>query len=911
MKTRFIHLLAILLIGACLPVTAANDIAKPVQFGLFEEEANHDLTAAIKAYQVAIGQFDSQRQLAATAIFRVGECYRKLGKINEAAPYYERIVREFGDQTNLVALSRQYVPTGAGATKTGTIFPSISEEEAKELQRVQALVKNSPDTIQEAEGGFTPLQKAAQAGQLVVAEFLLANGANVNSSGGKDNETPRGNDTGTPLYLAASSGNKAMVELLLRYHADIERANSSGETPLHIAAKNGYRLVVDTLLARGAKVNAGTQSGWTPLSVAAAENQNQVAEALLAHGATIDQKTTAHYALMKSKEGVVHKIAEFEPNSTPLHLAARVGAEELVELLCAKGANVNSKDATDGTPLLLAVQSRSVKTVQILLSHGAGVNAVGKDGRSPLGAAVSEQETEIVELLLDHQADPNLGSGPPLVHGMPPYVSDIKIVSALLSHGANPNVKNDRMTLLQEGASAGNRAAVELLLKFKADVDAVGYGASPLAIAVTRRDPEMVEMLLANHANPNAGERPPLALALSDNDQMADERIVSSLLKHGANPNVIIDQYGGETALQHAASNGDKATVDNLLEFKADIDGQNKEGKTALDLLEDMNQRSAGRPQNPIERIPGPPGNVPSLNYTVNYTVSYTDPNSSGAPPKASNSSEAKPAERSPARITELIELLKKRGAKENVYRRMFISAILPGTKGIRHIFYRGTNSLNRYSLTEFVAEMFSDYSVLQGGNWPIPFPDFSSLQINRLDPTSGKSKEIRVDLESAILSNNPSEVVWLEWGDAIEIPMVDHKTDQRWDGPTLQFNHALHLRLARMVKLSVKGETQRFLITPFGVSPANESDPQIPHSGPYYSISTSDFRLWNLLRSSKMLRASSDLSRVKVARIDQENKDRKEYVFNEEGTLDPRNDLWLRDGDEIFVPEKPSTNTP
>src|SRR5690348_15250415 len=48
---------------------ATNDPALALQKGLFEEEANHDFNAAIRAYQVVIKQFDQHRKLAATAVF--------------------------------------------------------------------------------------------------------------------------------------------------------------------------------------------------------------------------------------------------------------------------------------------------------------------------------------------------------------------------------------------------------------------------------------------------------------------------------------------------------------------------------------------------------------------------------------------------------------------------------------------------------------------------------------------------------------------------------------------------------------------------------------------------------------------------------------------------------------------------
>src|SRR5450432_1820830 len=55
---------------------ATNDLTALLQQGLFEEQANRNLDAAIASYQSLATQFDKDRQLAATAVFRLGECYR-------------------------------------------------------------------------------------------------------------------------------------------------------------------------------------------------------------------------------------------------------------------------------------------------------------------------------------------------------------------------------------------------------------------------------------------------------------------------------------------------------------------------------------------------------------------------------------------------------------------------------------------------------------------------------------------------------------------------------------------------------------------------------------------------------------------------------------------------------------------
>src|SRR5437899_4070583 len=104
MKTKAVTTIVALIVGLAQFSPAADGLSETLQKGLFEEEANHNLEAAIKAYQSVLQQTDEQRKLAATAVFRLAECYRKLGKTNEAAAQYERILREFSDQSDLASL---------------------------------------------------------------------------------------------------------------------------------------------------------------------------------------------------------------------------------------------------------------------------------------------------------------------------------------------------------------------------------------------------------------------------------------------------------------------------------------------------------------------------------------------------------------------------------------------------------------------------------------------------------------------------------------------------------------------------------------------------------------------------------------------------------------------------------------
>jgi hypothetical protein len=78
-----------------------------------------------------------------------------------------------------------------------------------DLDKVKALVKGNPDLVSSKDSiGFTPLHCAAANGYKEMAEFLLANNADVNA---------RDDDGETPLHFAADLGHKDLAEMLRRH----------------------------------------------------------------------------------------------------------------------------------------------------------------------------------------------------------------------------------------------------------------------------------------------------------------------------------------------------------------------------------------------------------------------------------------------------------------------------------------------------------------------------------------------------------------------------------------------------------------------------------------------------------------------------------------------------------------------
>lgn len=94
---------------------------------------------------------------------------------------------------------------------------------------------------------------------------------------------------------------------------------------------------------------------------------------------------------------------------TPLIFAASNGHTSIVEFLFSKGADINARDSGGQTALLYASKRSFNETAAFLLENGAEVNVQSKKrGITPLMLAAGWGNLELVRMLLDHGADANL-----------------------------------------------------------------------------------------------------------------------------------------------------------------------------------------------------------------------------------------------------------------------------------------------------------------------------------------------------------------------------------------------------------------------------------------------------------------------------------------------------------------------
>lgn len=189
------------------------------------------------------------------------------------------------------------------------------------------------------------------------------------------------------LVKAAGAGDLLKVKELVSAKAKLDGRGQYGYTPLTAAIAGDHLEVALYLIEAGASVTVTDKGGTDPLSWAAIrsgwvmKHQNvKLATALLDKGAAIDAC---------NKDGF-----------TPLLWAANRGAVKLVELLIARGADVNAKTTEKYNAGRNALyMSANIGVVRVLLAAGANPNAVTEDG-----GPTWEQQTPAVTKLLKEAA---------------------------------------------------------------------------------------------------------------------------------------------------------------------------------------------------------------------------------------------------------------------------------------------------------------------------------------------------------------------------------------------------------------------------------------------------------------------------------------------------------------------------
>jgi len=413
---------------------------------------------------------------------------------------------------------------------------------------VRALLQQKTDVNAPQIDGTTALHWAVEADDLDLTDLLIRAGAHVSAA----------NKAGaTPLLLATTNGNAAVIERLITAGADPNAPlTKSADTALMMASRTGKIEAVKVLLDHGAQVNAKeTWGGTTALMWAVSERHPNVAKLLVEHGADVNAKSyfvpsasgrgfegTTPVAA-KPKQG----IEEFASGLlTPLMFAAREDDIDSARLLIKAGADVNAIGGDGKDALGLAIFNGSYDVASLLIDSHSNVNQADAQRFTPLFWAVDRRNMEtapnfpwtvttdplpLIKKLLDAGANPNaVVNSTPRAHmreGSPRIVfatslmraafsGDIELVRLLLAHGANPHISSsDKETPLMAACGTGfingynkqrtpaeRLEVVKLLIELGEDVNAAdSYGITPLMVAANLGDISIVQYLVDKGAD--------------------------------------------------------------------------------------------------------------------------------------------------------------------------------------------------------------------------------------------------------------------------------------------------------------------------------------------------------------------------------------------------------------------------
>jgi ankyrin repeat protein len=199
---------------------------------------------------------------------------------------YEDFFKAFQtDQVKVISqlLGRSFDPNTHSPDSEPALFVAMKLESWKSFEilirhpLIRLNVKNKHDE--------TPLMLVCLKGHLALAKQLIDLQADVNQPGW------------TPLHYAASSGQTAIVQLLLDHSAYIDAESPNGTTPLMMAARYGNFESLTLLINEGADVHLKNQQGLTALDFAIQGQRTDAQKLLTAllkeHGPTgVNQSTS-------------------------------------------------------------------------------------------------------------------------------------------------------------------------------------------------------------------------------------------------------------------------------------------------------------------------------------------------------------------------------------------------------------------------------------------------------------------------------------------------------------------------------------------------------------------------------------------------------------------------------------------
>lgn len=242
----------------------------------------------------------------------------------------------------------------------------IWEAAAKgDVKAIKVFLANDNKIGEQNKNGYSILHIAARTGQTAVAEFALANGANINLPS---------NSIKTPLHYTSQLNQLAMAKLLVEAKADLEAKDKKGRTALDLATGEAKRELANYI--RGGVMSKSDEAAAKSISVAAEIGALEAIKKHLEAGVDVN-------SLNKQKQ-------------TPLHFAASAGQLDAAAVLLEAKADVAVADKYQKTALHYSTRNSHNATTALLIEKGSVVNAKDGKNKTPLDYAIAKKLTEVI-----------------------------------------------------------------------------------------------------------------------------------------------------------------------------------------------------------------------------------------------------------------------------------------------------------------------------------------------------------------------------------------------------------------------------------------------------------------------------------------------------------------------------------
>jgi uncharacterized protein len=300
-------------------------------------------------------------------------------------------------------------PRGSAAPNSRKLFETIRNGSVADLEQQLARGADPNDSLD----GYSALMAATLDGTEQSMQILLDHGAKVNYADkngitaiwlavpdwgktklllerGADPQMLSKEGYSVLVKLAAIPGTLDLFHLLIAHGADLKKS-APDNFLLYSAASSGDTAVLGLLIRGGLRVNDTVSFGDYPIDETLTFRTSSTLKMLVENGANVNVQPSVG---LKSTWGF-----------SPLMWAAVSGDKPSLLFLLDHGANPNLRSSSGYTALILLAQAEidDSEMTQALLDHGADPKAKTPDGNDALYFASQKGNTPSVELLKQYQ----------------------------------------------------------------------------------------------------------------------------------------------------------------------------------------------------------------------------------------------------------------------------------------------------------------------------------------------------------------------------------------------------------------------------------------------------------------------------------------------------------------------------